>query len=119
MNSMSRIDFVINALKILNKKAVLLFMCKVVPLIVSLGMAALIILTSNYIIGDNPINGLLGAFTIYPTYVTVQFYLASWYKRIYEKLIDEFKVYDKKINDELIEFAAKAFMNNDLGRGKS
>lgn len=117
MNSMSRIDFVINALKILNRKSVVLFMCKVVALIVSLGLAALTIIASNYIIGENPINGLLGAFTIYATYATVQFYIASWYKRTYEKLIEEFEVYDKRINDELIAFAAEAFKKSDLGRG--
>lgn len=117
MKSMSRMEFVISSLKILNKKVVLLFICKVVPLIVSLGLAALTIIASNYIIGENPINGLLGAFTIYPTYVTVQFYIASWYKRTYEKLIEEFEVYDKRINDELIAFAAEAFKKSDLGRG--
>ncbi len=117
MKAMSRMELVICSLNILNKRVVLLFMCKVVPLIVSLGLAALIIFASNFIIGENPINGLLGAFTIYPTYVTVQFYIASWYKRTYENLIDEFKVYDQKINGELIAFAADAFMKSDLGRG--
>lgn len=117
MNPMSRIDFVIKALMVLNRKSIALFMCRVVPSIVSLGLAVLIIFGANFFIGENPINGLLGANIIFPTYVTVQFYIAGGYKRVYKKLMDEFKEFNKKVSDELMALAAEAFVKSDLGRG--